>query len=298
MGTGELQMKTIVIGDLMLDKYVFGIVERVSPESGCPILKQTTCEYQLGGAANVAKQLKRLGANVILFGIIGNDENGKMFKKLLKQEGLEVDFLSTYNTDTTCKTRFVNDLHQQMFRTDRETFVSYSDEDRHKIMNYLTRNQICNIVISDYNKGVITTQMCQDIIRYGQRNGINVIIDIKENDLKKYKGATIVKGNKKEIHKLLDKLSQIWISDSSLQKLRSVLNTERLIMTCGEEGIIAVDEKNNIIKHSCQKHLVFDVTGAGDIVTAYISYLSKYKDMSFDRILYFANKAANLEFNL
>lgn len=92
MGTGELQMKTIVIGDLMLDKYVFGIVERVSPESGCPILKQTTCEYQLGGAANVAKQLKRLGANVILFGIIGNDENGKMFKKLLKQEGLEVDF--------------------------------------------------------------------------------------------------------------------------------------------------------------------------------------------------------------
>lgn len=295
MGTGELQMKTIVIGDLMLDKYVFGIVERVSPESGCPILKQTTCEYQLGGAANVAKQLKRLGANVILFGIIGNDENGKMFKKLLKQEGLEVDFLSTYNTDTTCKTRFVNDLHQQMFRTDRETFVSYSDEDRHKIMNYLTRNQICNIVISDYNKGVITTQMCQDIIRYGQRNGINVIIDIKENDLKKYKGATIVKGNKKEIHKLLDKLSQIWISDSSLQKLRSVLNTERLIMTCGEEGIIAVDEKNNIIKHSCQKHLVFDVTGAGDIVTAYISYLSKYKDMSFDRILYFANKAANIK---
>lgn len=75
-------------------------------------------------------------------------------------------------------------------------------------------------------------------------------------------------------------MSQIWISDSSLQKLRSVLNTERLIMTCGEEGIIAVDEKNNIIKHSCQKHLVFDVTGAGDIVTAYISYLSKYKDMS------------------
>ena len=74
-------MKTIVIGDLMLDKYVFGIVERVSPESGCPILKQTTCEYQLGGAANVAKQLKRLGANVILFGIIGNDENGKMFYK-------------------------------------------------------------------------------------------------------------------------------------------------------------------------------------------------------------------------
>lgn len=67
MGTGELQMKTIVIGDLMLDKYVFGIVERVSPESGCPILKQTTCEYQLGGAANVAKQLKRLGANVILY---------------------------------------------------------------------------------------------------------------------------------------------------------------------------------------------------------------------------------------
>lgn len=76
-----------------------------------------------------------------------------------------------------------------------------------------------------------------------KENGINVIIDIKENDLKKYKGATIVKGNKKEIHKLLDKLSQIWISDSSLQKLRSVLNTERLIMTCGEEGIIAVDEK-------------------------------------------------------
>lgn len=113
MGTGELQMKTIVIGDLMLDKYVFGIVERVSPESGCPILKQTTCEYQLGGAANVAKQLKRLGANVILFGIIGNDENGKMFKKLLKQEGLEVDFLSTYNLSSTYKCNFLGADNKQ-----------------------------------------------------------------------------------------------------------------------------------------------------------------------------------------
>lgn len=85
-----------------------------------------------------------------------------------------------------------------MFRTDRETFVSYSDEDRYKIMNYLTRNQICNIVISDYNKGVITTQMCQDIIRYGQRNGINVIIDIKENDLKNIKEQLLLKATKRK----------------------------------------------------------------------------------------------------
>lgn len=85
-----------------------------------------------------------------------------------------------------------------MFRTDRETFVPYREEDRHKIMNYLTRNQICNIVISDYNKGVITTQMCQDIIRYGQRNGINVIIDIKENDLENIKEQLLLKATKRK----------------------------------------------------------------------------------------------------
>lgn len=120
---------TLVIGDIMLDKYVHGVVERVSPESCCPILKEKSCEYQLGGAANVAKHLKRMGENVMLVGVIGHDDNGRRIRNLLEYEHIDISFMFTYDTTTTCKTRYINDLYRQMFRKDSELFVTLNNED-------------------------------------------------------------------------------------------------------------------------------------------------------------------------
>ena len=150
------ELLTVVIGDVMLDKYVYGTVERVSPESCCPILKETSCKYQLGGAANVAKQLKRMGSNVVLQGIIGTDENGGLIRKILEQEGIDSSSLVCYDTVTTCKTRYIHDLHQQMFRKDSETFISFVPKDEKKIIESIFNKTINTIVISDYNKGTVS----------------------------------------------------------------------------------------------------------------------------------------------
>ena len=131
-------LQTVVIGDIMLDKYVYGTVERVSPESCCPILKETSYDYQLGGAANVAKQLKRLGEDVILIGIIGSDQNGEHVKAILKQENINCSFLVSTGAITICKTRYINHLRQQMFRKDSEVPLTYTPKEEQKIIEYIT----------------------------------------------------------------------------------------------------------------------------------------------------------------
>lgn len=289
------ELLTVVIGDVMLDKYVYGTVERVSPESCCPILKETSCKYQLGGAANVAKQLKRMGSNVVLQGIIGTDENGGLIRKILEQEGIDSSSLVCYDTVTTCKTRYINDLHQQMFRKDSETFISFVPKDEKKIIESIFNKTINTIVISDYNKGTVSKSLCQNIISSANRLGINVIVDVKENDIQKYKGAYVVKGNKKEIRNLFKQLPYKKNIKDSLIQLREALDTKFLVMTCGEDGIMAVSENATFIQYPSQKQMVFDVTGAGDIVTSYLSFLLNKKDLSFDRILYYSNKAANIK---
>ncbi len=286
---------TVVIGDVMLDKYVYGTVERVSPESCCPILKETSCEYQLGGAANVAKQLRRMGANVVLIGIVGKDNNGERIRQLLTQEKIDISFLFNYDTVTICKTRYINDLHLQMFRKDTEAFFSFTPDDEKAILESISKKTIDSIVISDYNKGTVSKTLCHKVICWANRLDIDIIVDIKEPDIHKYKGATIVKGNKTEIRNLLEQLPDKKSTKGSLIQLRKALDTKILVVTCGENGIMAVDENATFTEYPCQKQMVFDVTGAGDIVTSYISFFLNKKNMSFDRILYYSNKAASIK---
>lgn len=288
-------LQTVVIGDIMLDKYVYGTVERVSPESCCPILKETSYDYQLGGAANVAKQLKRLGEDVILIGIIGSDQNGEHVKAILKQENINCSFLVSTGAITICKTRYINHLRQQMFRKDSEVPLTYTPKEEQKIIEYISKSPVNSIVISDYNKGTISKSLCKNIICLANKLGINVIVDIKETDINKYQGASVVKGNKKEIERLLDQIPHKENIEEALAQLRIALNTRYLVMTCGEDGILAIDNNKTIIRFPSQKQTVHDVTGAGDIVTSYLSYLSNKKELSFDQILYYSNKAANIK---
>lgn len=292
----DSKKRIVVIGDIMLDEYIFGTVNRVSPESCCPILKSEQKSIQLGGAANVAYQIQRSGKRVLLSGIIGKDQTGETLVNELSVSNIDSHLVFTHNIPTTKKTRFVNDVHQQMFRVDKEVFETLTMTEVDVIVTYLNEHagDIESIVLSDYNKGVLTEQSCQSIIKAANAVGISTIVDIKEPKIEKYKDATVIKGNQKEISSLFNSKE---IDDSTIKEQiciwKQAIGASAIVITLGKSGIVGVGENNQVIRHHANQVMVYDVTGAGDIVTAYIGQL--YGHLPFEQILYFANKAAELK---
>ena len=175
----------VIIGDIMLDKYVFGSVNRVSPESCCPILRSQKTTYQLGGAANVAYQIHYLGEPTVLVGIIGKDKSGKTLLSELLSNSIDCRLIFEHDIITTKKTRYINDVHQQMFRVDEEEYGILNQEELNQINSFLTDHaeEIDCIILSDYNKGVLTKKSCQAIINTANEVGIPTIVDIKVPDI-------------------------------------------------------------------------------------------------------------------
>ena len=286
----------VVIGDIMLDEYIYGTVNRVSPESCCPILKTQKDSVQLGGAANVAYQIHELGRKTILVGIIGNDKSGQILKKELSHYTIDCTFVFEHNTITTKKTRYVNDVHQQMFRVDEEEYSILSPDELNHIISFLSNHsdEIDCIILSDYNKGVLTKDSCQAIINFAKEVCIPTIVDVKVPEIEKYRNATLIKGNKKEF--------SAFFSSSELEKanlesnmcmLKQKANASYIVVTLGKAGIAGVDSNEHFIEHRANQVMVYDVTGAGDIVTAYLGVL--LNQMPFDKVLGLANKAAEIK---
>lgn len=284
----------IVIGDIMLDEYIFGDVNRVSPESCCPVLLETHRSYQLGGAANVARQLKELGSNVKLIGIIGSDGVGKKITNLLHKAQIDCTGVFVHDIVTTCKKRYVNSLNQQMFRVDNECYTSFEVAELEMLIGQVCQKDVECVVISDYNKGVISKKVCEEIVLCARKHNKTLFVDIKESSVDKYRGATIVKGNKREIFGLLKDRQPEQDIKTVLLELRQILDTSLLVMTCGGEGIVSVDEKGFVYELPAEERNVFDVTGAGDIVTSFCVYLIN-KGYDVEQALYYANKAANIK---
>lgn len=286
----------VVIGDIMLDEYVYGTVSRVSPESCCPILNNQKTSVQLGGAANVAYQIRELGRNTMLVGIIGKDEAGETLKNELSRYSLDCQFVFEHNTVTTKKTRYVNDVHQQMFRVDKEEYNVLSTEEINQIISYFSNHaeDIDCIILSDYNKGVLTKDSCQAIINSAREVNIPTIVDIKVPDIDKYKNATLIKGNQKEFLAFFCSTEMEHVDlDSKIRTLKQNSNATYVVVTLGKAGIAGIDSKNNFIKHSSNQVMVYDVTGAGDVVTAYLGVL--FKTRPFDKVLWLANRAAEIK---
>lgn len=286
----------VVIGDIMLDEYIYGTVNRVSPESCCPILKTQKNSVQLGGAANVAYQIHKLGRDTILVGIIGNDKSGQILAKELSHYTIDCKFVFEHNTVTTKKTRYVNDVHQQMFRVDEEEYSILSPDELNHIISFLSNHsdEIDCIILSDYNKGVLTKDSCQTIINFAKEVCIPTIVDVKVPEIEKYRNATLIKGNQKEF--------SAFFSSSELEKanlesnmlmLKQKANASYIVVTLGKEGIAGVDTNEHFIEHRANQVMVYDVTGAGDIVIAYLAIL--LNQMPFDKVLGLANKAAEIK---
>ena len=284
----------LVIGDLMLDHYLWGSCERISPEAPVQVVdiaKETTV---LGGAGNVINNLVTLGANVSVSGVIGDDENGKELAVMLKSIGVKTDGLITQNGRKTSKKSRVIAVSQQVLRYDRESKDAISEESVQKILNSLEKTLFLYdaIILSDYGKGVLTESLCQGVITKAKEIGKMVLVDPKGSDYSKYKGAYLLTPNKKEAA-LATKIDIN--SDEALQnallKLKNECELSISMVTLSEDGIAIFDEK--VKKFPTVAKEVYDVTGAGDTVIASIAF-SLSANQGIEESCKFANLAAGV----
>lgn len=258
----------LVIGDVMLDKYIFGEVNRTSPEAPVPVVEKKSESFRMGGAANVAANLIGLGIKTILSGVIGDDQNGEALKRLIKKNNISQQGLIKSTLSTTTKTRIIAG-HQQIVRVDDEdTNISLSANQIKKILNLIIKKPSI-IVLSDYAKGFLTENLTQKIIKQAKKNDIPILVDPKGNNIKKYAGASILTPNKKEAF-VLSNLAEPNedLLEKQLKKICIKFDIENIAMTQGDQGIKLVSSRKIDVIPATKLKKVFDVSGAGDTVIA------------------------------
>ncbi len=289
-------VKVLVIGDIMLDRYLWGSVSRISPEAPVPVVALEKSSIVAGGAANVAANVAGLGATPTLFGITGVDEDAKLFPSILKNSKIsQFKLVEVSGRPTTVKTRVIAH-HQQIVRVDQESTAPISIEDVRAVLNqieiYIETNDI--IVISDYGKGFLTQELLAGLITFARRYGKIVAVDPKGRDYSKYRGATILTPNQKETAEAcnLENNSEQLI-ESSGRHLLDELSLEAILITQGENGIKLLEKNKETIQLRSTARKVFDVTGAGDTVIAALA-VCLASNMGFREATEFANLAAGI----
>ena len=281
-----------VIGDLMIDHYIWGKCERISPEAPVQVLEVNSENSLLGGAGNVINNLIALGSSVSVYSVIGDDESGKLAKNLLRETGAECTALLSQSGRTTTRKSRVIASNQQIIRFDDENREDISLKSQYELFTELSRNiyGYDAILLSDYGKGILTTLLTKDIISLARAHNKPVLVDPKGFDYSKYSGATLLTPNRKEA----SEASGIEITDEETLrqagfKLKSELGLAYGVITLSEEGIAIFDEDMHIIPTVARE--VFDVTGAGDTVLASLG-IALSSGMGIVEACEFANKAA------
>jgi len=261
----------LVIGDLILDEFLWGEVSRISPEAPVPVVWVKTESFMPGGASNVANNLRSLGAKVSLAGVIGDDEHGTILKGELERSGVNVNGVITDGSrPTTLKTRVVAH-HQQVVRIDKERVVTLNDRIMSKISSYVKDNikDLDAIIIEDYGKGVITPKLLSRIIPLAKSGKKIIAVDPKEEHFRYYRGVSVITPNNHEASKAVG----FDITDTPTLKkagtrLLNRLNCSIALITLGEKGM-AVFQRGRPMKHiPTVAQEVYDVSGAGDTVIA------------------------------
>ncbi|MFC4211145.1 D-glycero-beta-D-manno-heptose-7-phosphate kinase [Pedobacter lithocola] len=265
----------LVIGDLMLDHYVFGSANRLSPEAPVPIININKETKIVGGAANVASNLKDLGANVSLAGIVGNDLAGEEIKNILKVNQIDTSLIiNDNNRITTVKTRIIAGNHH-IVRVDKEDTHSISELLENSFLDKLNANfsNADIVVLSDYNKGLLSHNLTLKIIEKCNQLNIRVIVDPKGLDYSKYLGAYIIKPNRKELAEAAKKEKLTNSNDlvEAANYIFKITQANYLVVTLSEAGIAVISNSDSKIIPVVATE-VYDVTGAGDTVIATLSY--------------------------
>jgi rfaE bifunctional protein kinase chain/domain len=259
-----------VIGDVMLDRYFWGTVTRISPEAPVPVIDVENESIHLGGAANVAQNLKSLGIEPLLCGVLGNDNSGKSFIDIANKLGLNPDGLYIDNNrPTTVKTRIIGN-NQQIARIDREVRTDITIAGlEHILANLSNIKDLSGIVLEDYNKGAITKQLIHSVISYATTKNIPVYVDPKKDNFFQYKGVTIFKPNRKEATESLGiplRTKEDVIDCGN--KLLELLKCENVLITLGAEGMMLFEKDGTVSSVQTKARHVADVSGAGDTAIA------------------------------
>jgi D-beta-D-heptose 7-phosphate kinase/D-beta-D-heptose 1-phosphate adenosyltransferase len=285
--------RILVVGDLMLDSYLWGAADRISPEAPVPVVAVSKETKSLGGAGNVVANLISLGAKVSVSSILGSDEASKIIKDKFQKLGANVEALfEDENRVTSLKTRIMAGSHQ-IVRFDKETKDEINAANESKIFDFASQNiaEFDAMLLSDYKKGILTDSLTQKLISLANSKNMPVLADPKGSDYSKYRGATLLTPNKKEA----SEATKIEIKDDAALfeagiKLKRELNLKYSIITLSEDGIGIFDE-SGLTKLPTLAQEVFDVTGAGDTV---LSALGIALALGADVVeaAKFANKAA------
>jgi D-beta-D-heptose 7-phosphate kinase/D-beta-D-heptose 1-phosphate adenosyltransferase len=288
--------RILVVGDLMLDEYVWGSVDRISPEAPVPVLSVTSEEFTLGGAGNVARNIAVLGAQAAVAGVVGKGPEGRKLREELAGIGADVEaVVEEAGRPTTRKTRVMAE-RQQVLRIDRETVQEISSRSADSLIcRVKAQLETADVLlISDYGKGVVTRRVVSELTAAAKAAGKIAIADPKGMDYSKYSGLTLITPNKKEA----SLASGIEIRDeaglfAAGRRLLETVAVDKLLVTCGKEGMVLFERGVEPVKIGTRARQVFDVSGAGDTVAAVLS-LGLAAGLGYPDAIRLANTAAGV----
>ncbi|MDP1527649.1 MAG: D-glycero-beta-D-manno-heptose-7-phosphate kinase [Rhodocyclaceae bacterium] len=281
--------RVLVVGDVMLDRYWFGDVSRISPEAPVPVVKVERSEERPGGAANVARNIAALGARIALLSVVGADEAGASLARLLAEASIDASLHEDAQLNTTVKLRVLG-RQQQLLRIDFENAPTH-EVLQAKLADFQQRIVACDVVIlSDYGKGGLTH--ITEMIRLAREHKKPVLVDPKGDDYTRYQGASIITPNRAELREVVGR----WTSEADLQarvtRLRSDLGLEGLLLTRSEEGMTLFSDAGAVHESALARE-VYDVSGAGDTVIATMAVMLA-SGLNMAESMFWANRAAGV----
>jgi rfaE bifunctional protein kinase chain/domain len=269
---GFNELNVLIIGDVMLDSYIWGAVERISPEAPVPIVNVKKKDFRLGGAANVALNISSLGAKPVLVALIGDDDDGKKLIQRLDEGGISKEgiVVSTHRP-TTVKTRIIAS-HQHVVRVDEESDKVVNAKEESDLMSRIEKLlPSCQVVIfEDYDKGVLNASIIHKTVALAQKNKIPTVVDPKKRNFLSYQGVTLFKPNLKELREGLkvdvEAKNQVMV-EQVVEQLKEKLNVAGVMLTLSEHGVY-IDFQNQKVKLPAHAREIADVSGAGDTVVS------------------------------
>jgi D-beta-D-heptose 7-phosphate kinase/D-beta-D-heptose 1-phosphate adenosyltransferase len=288
----------LVVGDLMLDRFLWGDVERISPEAPVPVLRVTSESFRLGGAANVAHNIRSLGGRVTTCGVVGRDAGGERLVRELAAIGVSArGIFREARLQTTQKSRVIaSPRHQQIVRLDRENNREIGKPLLKRIRQFVHRHAArCDgVVVSDYGKGVIHPELLESLVRLSRRGKPVLVIDPKRENFKYYRNPTLVTPNQEEA----SEASGVAIRDQNSlyeagRRLLEIWQAKAVLITRGQEGMSLFRPGRKVRHFATKPQEIFDVTGAGDTVVAAVS-LALAVGSSYEEAAVLANLAASL----
>ena len=289
--------RILIVGDAIIDTYLWGEIHRMSPEAPVPVVDVAVNQNdsRLGGAANVALNLKELGAESILCTVIGNDNRGIIFEQLMQEQGLTLEgMLISNGRKTTTKTRVIADNKHQLRIDEEDTYPIRVEHQFYNLIEKLTHN-IDAIILQDYNKGVLTEPIIEKIISLANNKNIPTIVDPKKHNFLSYKNCTLFKPNLNEIKNGLDinpDINNFNEIETMTTKLRDVISAKAILLTLSDKGIFLNTKDGSKLNASTTSNVI-DVSGAGDTVVS-VAAMCLACHIDFDELAILSNIAGGI----